>query len=126
MHAIKHTLEVVLLTFACSKNEADPQTTVEPLPAPKESPHPSAPQLEAMVSSPLGSLLLQGLPEWASLFHLKGSFQAVRGFFLHPSSVLRSWVMFLAKSGLTGPCLQTNASSVAGSAAKVLWESKEV
>lgn len=62
-----NTLEVVLLTFACSKDEADPQRAVESLPAPKESPHPSAPQLEPMVSSPLGSLLLQGLPEWASL-----------------------------------------------------------
>lgn len=34
--------------------------------------------------------------------------------------------MFLAESGLMGPHLQTNASSVAGSAAKVLWESKGV
>lgn len=76
MHAIKHALGVGLLKFACSKNEADPPTAVEPLPAPKESPHPSACQLEAMVSSPVWSLLLQGLPEWASLFHLKGNSQA--------------------------------------------------
>lgn len=76
MRAIKHTVEVGLLKFACSKNEADPQTAVEALPAPKQSPPPFACQLEAMVSSPVWSLPLQGLPEWASLFHLKGSPQA--------------------------------------------------
>ena len=74
MHA-KHTLEVGLLKFACSRNEADPQTAVELLPAPQESPHPFACQLEAMLSSPVWSLLLQGLPEWASLFRSKRSSQ---------------------------------------------------
>lgn len=40
-------------------------------------------------------------------------------------SVLRSWVTFLAGSGFAGPCLQTNASSVAGAQPKCCGKAKE-
>lgn len=62
-----------LLEFACRENAAGSRRAAEPLPAPTESPHPFACQLETMVLSPVWSLLLHVLPEWAGLFRFKGS-----------------------------------------------------